>query len=350
MLCGNNDANLAHMAPGVSEEVKHDLLCLQLRQVAVSLDLPSTVIATVLRFFRATLTLPEARMHDVYHLASASVFLAARCCELPRRLTQIIPLCEYIRHTNLAKPPPYLSIEQYFEIRTAVLLCEAVVLTAVGFAVSPVPTTALLCELLAASDASEILALLALSIHEDVSGSQAALGYPPDIFVAGILLLAARLGSLVTTPDAPASSLAQFKSAAGRKILCFLKTSDEGSSCEVPSSLANKSEENTILRLIEQLYVWEHTGSQQPHASNTSSTGDNTSVGPVLPSTSTFHSEHSGTQPLEKTDNCCKQAFFTAIADCMSSITRFYVSLCGLAFSKTASECVLHSCPQELQR
>jgi len=128
------------MKDGLDRDTENDLRffgCEMIQTAGLLLKLPQVAMATGQVLLQRFYFSKSMIKHDVEFTAMAAIFLAAKIEESPRRLRDIINVCQHIKQRSLQKPhtPMDYFSTHYFNLKNAVIKAERRILKDLGFCV-----------------------------------------------------------------------------------------------------------------------------------------------------------------------------------------------------------------------
>ena len=187
------------MKDGLDRDTESDLRRFGCEMIQVSgllLRLPQVAMATGQVILQRFYYIKSMIKHDMEVNAMAAIFLAAKIEECPRRLRDIINVCEHIKQKKLKKaemPMDYFGT-QYFNIKNNVIKAERRILKELGFCVHVKHPHKIIITYLQILEHEKngALARSAWNFMNDGLRTDVFVRFSPDIIACACIFLAAR--------------------------------------------------------------------------------------------------------------------------------------------------------------
>lgn len=188
------------MKDGLDRDTENDLRFYGCELIQISgllLKLPQVAMATGQILLQRFYFSKSMIKHDVEVYAMASIFLAAKIEESPRRLRDIVNVCHHIKQKVQQKtitPMDYFS-NQYFNTKNAIIKAERQILKDLGFCVHVKHPHKLIITYLQMLDAEKnvLLATKAWNYMNDSLRTDVFVRFKPEVIACACIFLAARV-------------------------------------------------------------------------------------------------------------------------------------------------------------
>ncbi|KAF2077372.1 hypothetical protein CYY_001300 [Polysphondylium violaceum] len=183
---------LKHYGPDVKFEVTYRRASAAfIQEMGIKLKLPQLTIATAIAYFHRFFIRHQLKDHDRYIVSTASLFLAGKVEETPRKLDDVIKVSNMIRHKKKPENTP-TSPEELAEIKNQVLTSEHAILTTIAFELAVDHPYKYLLEFMKAIGGNISLCQVAWNFVNDSLRTSLCLNYPPDLISYASIYLATK--------------------------------------------------------------------------------------------------------------------------------------------------------------
>jgi len=116
------------------ENITRRLTCAFLQECGQKLRLPQLSIATAIVFFHRFYARMSYEHYDRFTVATTCLFLASKVEETPKKLKDVVMETYKTQHNQEKAPEP--ETKEFFELKEKILVCERILLQALGFDLS----------------------------------------------------------------------------------------------------------------------------------------------------------------------------------------------------------------------
>lgn len=191
------------MKDGLDRDAENDLRrhgCELIQVSGLLLKLPQVAMATGQVILQRFYYIKSMVKHDMETSAIASIFLAAKIEESPRRLRDVINVCEHIKQRKQRKPeiPMEYNSNHYFNLKNSVIKAERRILKELGFCVHVRHPHKIIITYLQILEHEKNVALAraAWNYMNDSLRTDVFVRFSPDIIACACIFLAARINKV----------------------------------------------------------------------------------------------------------------------------------------------------------
>lgn len=175
------------------------LTCAFLQSSGQNLRLPQLTIATAIVFFHRFYARMSYEHYDRFTVATTCLFLASKVEETPKKLKDVVIETFKVHHN--AEKAPEVDSKEFFELKEKILVCERILLQALGFDLSVEHAYRPLLAYVKSIKGTRDLAQVAWNFINDSLRTTISLQYAPRHLAAAAAQLARRYLSTHTKKD-----------------------------------------------------------------------------------------------------------------------------------------------------
>jgi len=184
------------------EQTIRKLTCAFLQESGQALRLPQLSIATAIVFFhRFYARMSYEHYQDRFCVATTCLFLASKVEETPKKLKDVAAETYKVHHKT--EKPPEADSKEFFELKEKILVCERILLQALGFDLAVEHAYRPLLAYVKSINGTRDLAQVACNFINDSLRTTICLQYAPRLLAAAAVHLAAKYLATHSKKDFP---------------------------------------------------------------------------------------------------------------------------------------------------